>query len=319
MTEPVSKAHRTAFVAIIGRPSAGKSTFLNTVCGHKVSIISTVPQTTRNRIRGIVNVPESAPDGPEHPAGAPGQLVFIDTPGFHDSDKRFNQHMRGLIEETIRDAEIVLYILDPTRPIGEEEQRLAATVAGHSATVPVVVAVNKTDIADADKVISVVAWARETVPDARIFRLSAETGDGTEELLHALVELAPEGDPVYPEDHYTDQPPEFRVAEIIREKAINRTSQEVPHSLYVDVADMEIRESDDEREDTLWIRAFLLVERESQKGILVGKGGEKIKRIRQSAQAEIAALFPYRIHLDLRVKVDPKWRRKDDLLKRLVN
>ncbi len=126
--------------------------------------------------------------------------------------------------------------------------------------------------------------------------------------------MAPEGKLLYPEDFYTDQPQEFRISEIIREKAISRVTQEVPHSLYVEVSDIET----DEEEEKLWIRAFILVERESQKGIIVGKGGGMIKAIRQEAQKELGKVFPYRIHLDLRVKVNPKWRRKDDLLKKLI-
>jgi len=306
MIEPVSKGHRTAFVAIVGRPSTGKSTLLNYACGHKVSIISAVPQTTRNRIRGIVNRPG-------------GQLVFVDTPGFHDSDRRFNQHMRGLIEETIRDVELILYMLDASRPIGAEEATLAAAVARHIDAVPTVVAINKTDLAGSQAVESAAAWLTERLPGCPQFRISAASGDGIDPLLTALVDLAPEGEPMYPQDLYTDQLPEFRVSEIIREKAINATSQEVPHSLYVEVADMEVREAEHEGPGLLWIRAFLLVERESQKGIVVGKGGAKIKKIRVEAQKEISGLFPYRIHLDLRVKVDPRWRHKEGLLQRLVN
>jgi len=306
MIEPVSKGHKTAFAAIVGRPSAGKSTFLNQACGHKVSIISSVPQTTRNRIRGIVNRPG-------------GQLVFIDTPGFHESDRKFNQHMRGLIQESIRDAELILYMIDASRPIGAEERALAETVSRHMEHIPTVVAINKIDVANASAVDEAAAWATEKLPDCPQFRISASVGDGVEAVVAALLERAPEGEPVYPDDLYTDQPPEFRVSEIIREKAINSTSQELPHSIYVEVADMEVRESEGKGEDLLWIRAFLLVERESQKGMLVGKAGAKIKAIRTTAQKEIAQLFPYRVHLDLRVKVDPKWRRKEGLLTRLVN
>jgi len=304
MNEPVSKEHRTGVVAIVGRPSTGKSTFLNRACGHTVSIISAIPQTTRNRIRGIVNRPG-------------GQLVFVDTPGFHESDRTFNRHMRGLIEESIRDAELILYVVDPTRPLGSEEESLCEIVTHHS-SLPALAVVNKIDLVDESSLVQTVAWLRQRLPAVPVRNMSAETGDGVEPILDELIRLAPEGEAVYPEDHYTDQLPEFRVAEIIREQAINRTSREVPHSIYVEVSDMEIRPSGG-AEDTLWIRAFLLVERESQKGILVGKAGAKIKTIRQSAQKEIASLFPYRIHLDLRVKVDPKWRRRDHVLERLVN
>jgi GTP-binding protein Era len=227
--------------------------------------------------------------------------------------------MRGLIEDTIRDSEIILYMIDVARPLGREEEELSESVRRHAQSMPVFVALNKTDVGDEKTVATVRDWVAERLPDVPVHEISAASGKGVEEILAHLVGAAPEGEAVYPEDHYTDQLPEFRVAEIIREKAINRTSQEVPHSLYVDVADMEIKETEGPREDTLWIRAFLLVERESQKGILVGKAGAKIKVIRQSAQKEIAELFPYRIHLDLRVKVDPKWRHREHILQRLVN
>jgi GTP-binding protein Era len=244
--------------------------------------------------------------------------VFIDTPGFHESDRRFNQHMRGLIQESIRDAELILYIVDASRPVGAEEQALAETISRHSEHIPTVVAINKIDVAARAGVDAAAVWVAEKLPDCPQFRICASGGDGVEEVIAALLERAPEGEPAYPDDYYTDQPPEFRISEIIREKAINLTSQEVPHSLYVEIADMEVREPEGRGEETLWIRAFLLVERESQKGIVVGKAGAKIKIIRTTAQKEIAQLFPYRIHLDLRVKVDPKWRRKEHLLKRLV-
>ncbi|MFW5688620.1 MAG: GTPase Era [Spirochaetota bacterium] len=303
MSEPVSKGTRSAFVAIVGRPSAGKSTLLNELCGEKVAIISPVPQTTRNRIRGIVNRPD-------------GQLVFIDTPGFHESSRTFNRHMRGLIEETIRDCEVLLYVVDATRTPGDEELALIGSVASHT-ELPRVIALNKLDVARKQTADQVRILLAQRLPDVPCIEISALTGAGVDELLGALYEVAPEGEPVYPDDFYTDQPPEFRVAEVIREKAMTGLREELPHSIYVDVMDMEIRELEGGGEQ-LWIRAAILVERTSQQGMIVGKGGTGIKRIRQSAQKEIAALFPYRIHLDLRVKVDHNWSKNDRVLDRLV-
>ena len=182
---------------------------------------------------------------------------------------------------------------------------------------PTRVAVNKTDLAGKARVDAAVSELSAALPRATVLRVSALSGEGTEALLDSLFAAAPEGKPHYPPDYYTDQPPEFRIAEIIRERAIARTRAEVPHSVYVEVADLEIRGLDS-GEQQLWIRAFVLVERESQKGIIVGRGGEGIREIRQSAQKEIARLFPYRIHLDLRVKVDANWRRNEQGLGRLV-
>lgn len=294
---------KSAFVAIVGRPSAGKSTLLNAVCGHKVAIVAPVPQTTRNRIRGIVNRER-------------GQLVFVDTPGYHTSSRTFNRHMRGLIEETIRDAEEILYVVDAARPPGEEELELMRSVAGHD-ELPRVVAINKTDVARADRLEAVRLLLTQRLPDVPAVEVSARTGDGLEALLDALMERAPAGEPAYPHDFYTDQPPEFRVSEVIRQHAMEGLREELPHSIYVDVLDMEIRELESGGEQ-LWIRAVVFVERSSQQGMIVGRKGAGIKRIRQAAQKEIAALFPYRIHLDLRVKVDHNWRRNDRLLDRLV-
>jgi GTP-binding protein Era len=290
---------KAAFVGLVGRPSAGKSTLLNRICGHKISIISPVPQTTRNRVRGICNAAE-------------GQLVFIDTPGFHLSDRKMNLHLTDLVARTLEEAELVLYLVDSTRPPGEEERALVALLAPHAGTT--VVGLNKTDLPSAR-----IEDARQALvgalPGERIFPVSALSGAGVPELLGALWKLAPEGQRMYPEDHYTDQNPEFRITEIIREKAILQTREEVPHALYVELSDLEMRE----QEGLIWARGFLFVERESQKGILVGKGGERIKAIVRAAQEELRELFPYPVQLDLRVKTRPKWRSNERLLRRLIS
>jgi GTPase len=288
---------KSAFVAVVGRPSSGKSTLINSITGRKVSITASVPQTTRNKVRGIYTEER-------------GQLVFIDTPGFHLSEKKFNLHMTGLVASSLEEIDIVLYVTDASRVPGPEEEELARMTAPHGNKT--VAAVNKTDLPKADPA-ALEGFIRSRLPDAKIVELSALRGEGVRDVVDALFELAPEGEQMYPEEFYTDQEPSFRISEIIREKAVQRVKQELPHSLYVEIADMEEQNGG----KRLWIRAFLVVERESQKGILVGKGGGMIKSIRQEAQREIAELFPYRIHLDLRVKVNYKWRRKDRLLDRM--
>jgi GTP-binding protein Era len=287
---------KAAFVSIVGRPSAGKSTLLNKMCGYKVSITASVPQTTRNKIRGIVNRDE-------------GQIVFIDTPGFHHNDRKFNIMLKDVVRSSLKEADLVLYVLDTTRKPGIEEQDLVELLKDHRDRI--IIALNKVDHSHS-AVEEVTAFITENLPEVRWVQTSAVTGEGLDELLAGIYSLSPEGEQMYPDDFYTDQDPEFRVSEIIREKAIVRTREEVPHALYVDIADMEVNE------DTLWIRAFLTVERESQKGILVGRGGQVIKGIRQAAQKEIKGLFPYKIHLDLRVKVNPKWRKHDGVIRRLL-
>jgi len=289
---------KSAVVAIAGRPSAGKSTFLNSVCGGKVSITSPVPQTTRNRIRGILTRDA-------------GQLVFLDTPGFHLSERKLNLKLRELMLSSLSEVDAVLYIIDATRDLGGEETELIDVL--RQTGKPTAVLFNKMD-----RVSTVPEALRNAVatalPAAPVFQGIASTGAGLDEVLKALFKLSPEGEPLYPNDYYTDQTPEFRISEIVREKAIHETREEIPHALYVHIEDLEYRED----RELLWARVILFVERESQKGILVGRGGEKIRRIRLLAEAELSELFPYKVALDLRVKVDERWRRRDALLSRLI-
>ncbi|WP_304226698.1 GTPase Era [Gracilinema caldarium] len=297
-------AEKAAFVAVVGRPSAGKSTLINTLCGQKVSIVSSVPQTTRNMIRGIVN-------------REMGQLVFVDTPGRHISEKKLNRKLVELADRALEESELVLYLIDASRPMGAEEEELARAVQ-YSRAYPdrTVIAINKVDDKRADPA-TVHTFLKEKlpgIPEERRREISAKNGTGVQELLQFLFALAPEGPRLYPEDTYTDQDVQFRIAEIIREKAINNLREELPHSIYVDVADTELR-NDGQR---LWVRAFILVERESQKGIVVGKGGEMIKTIRQSAQKELNRIFDWKVELDLRVKVASDWRQNDAVLRRLI-
>jgi GTP-binding protein Era len=289
---------KAAFVALVGRPSSGKSTLLNRICGGKVSIVSPVPQTTRNRVRGIHN-------------GPPGQLVFVDTPGFHSSQQRMNLRLRELSLAAVAEADLVLYLVDVTRPPGEEERSLCSVLRGSEDRL--VVGLNKVDVQPNHRALA----ERElcsVLRSPRLYPLSALSGEGLEALLAALWQLAPEGEPMYPPDYYTDQTPEFRIAEIVREKAIRGLREEVPHALYVQLEDLEMRNQDTE----LWVRGFIFVERESQKGILVGRGGERIKAIVRDAEAELARLFPYAVKLDLRVRARPKWRHDEALLSRLI-
>jgi GTP-binding protein Era len=298
---------KSAFVAVVGRPSVGKSTLVNLLCGEKVAIVSAAPQTTRNAIRGIVNRPQ-------------GQLVFVDTPGRHISERKFNKKLTGVSDRTMEDSDLVLYVLDAVRPPGEEEEAVAARLAPLSGRTAA--AVNKMDIPGADYE-TVRAFLKDRLPgleESRCFRISALKKEGAEAVLDCLFGMAGEGPPFYPGEYYTDQDVPFRIAEIIREKAINRLYQELPHSLYVDVADTEfISGGEDPARARLWVRAFIVVERESQKGIVVGKGGELIKAIRQGAQRELNRIFDWKIDLDLRVKASRDWRHNDGILRRLVD
>ena len=293
---------KTAVVAIIGRPSAGKSTFLNTACQEPVSIVSAIPQTTRNAIKGIVNT-------------SFGQLIFIDTPGYHDSEKKLNLRLKDITESQLDDIDCVLYIIDSTRQTGKEEELTAQLLKNLQQKT--VVAINKAD-SHLSKPIPVRQFIKETLPEIpkdRIFEISAEKDTGINEVLRALYDIAPEGEPLYDEELYTDQDLAFRVCEVIRGEAINRLQDEIPHSVYVEVADIEHRNEGKK----LWIRAFLCVERESQKGIVIGKGASKIKEIRLAAIKKLSEIYIQKIDLDLQVKIDKNWRQKDYTLKKLIS
>ena len=297
---------KSAFISIIGRPSAGKSTLLNSICGEKVSIVSPVPQTTRNKIRGIITRDA-------------GQLIFIDTPGYHNSEKKFNIYLKDLAGSSLDEADLVLYLIDTTRPPGLEESEILSLLKPYFKKT--LVLLNKTDLHES-KPDTAANFLREgaavLLDTGAVFAVSAETGDGIDAVIKRLFEMAPEGEAMYPDDYYTDQLPEFRVMEIVREKAINLSRQELPHSIYVEIADMEMKYKESGEINKLWVRAFLVAERESQKGILVGHGGENIKNIRFEAQKELNRIFSYQVHLDLRVKVNPKWRRNDGILKKML-
>ena len=294
---------KTAFVAIVGRPSVGKSTFLNLVCGEKVAIVSGVPQTTRNAIRGIVNRPE-------------GQLIFVDTPGRHDSEKKFNKKLMEVSDRAIVESDIILYLLDASRAPGTEEEAIAELLKPHSEKT--IAAINKIDApgAGVQRSLDFLSARLPAITD-RCFPVSAKNNEGIETLLAALYSMAPVGVPLYDSEYYTDQETGFRIAEIIREQAINRLRQELPHSLYVNIADMEFVE-DGSKGKKLWVRAFIIVERESQKGMVVGKGGEMIKAIRLGALKDLRRIFDWKIELDLRVKTGKDWRQRDLILKKII-
>lgn len=291
---------KTALVTIIGRPSAGKSTFLNTAAGEPVSIVSAMPQTTRNAIRGIVNT-------------SYGQLVFVDTPGYHDSEKKMNLRMRNIVADQLKDSDLILYIIDATRSCAEEERLIAELLEGHQDKL--VIAINKIDTSNPlrEHVHKFIKAQLASVPENRIFEISAKDDVGINDVLKALYDMAKEGPHLYSEEFYTDQEVDFRIAEVIREQAINRLDQEVPHAVYVQIADLEQRSP-----NKMWCRAFLCVEKESQKGIVIGKGAQMIKTIRVESIKALRKIFDYKIDLDLQVKVDKNWRQRDVTLDRLL-
>ena len=296
---------KAAFVALAGRPSVGKSTLVNLLCGAKVAIVSAVPQTTRNAVRGILTRPE-------------GQLVFVDTPGRHVSEKKFNKKLMDVSDRALDDSELVLYVLDASRSPGPEEEAVAERLKGFQDRT--VAAINKCDAAGADTK-GLIAFLEKSLPDlpqSRRFEISCHKKEGIQPLLACLFEMAAEGEPLYPGEYYTDQEVSFRIQEIIREKAMNRLREELPHSIYVEVADLEFRSVPSSGKKRLWVRAFIITERESQKGMIVGKGGEMIKAIGQAARKELNSIFEWKVDLDLRVKTGKDWRHNDRILKKIT-
>ena len=295
------KKMRSGVVCIIGRPSAGKSTFLNSVCGGTVSIVSALPQTTRSSVRGILTAEQ-------------GQIIFIDTPGYHISEKKINRRMQLIAENRLQEGDVILYLIDAVRPFGEEELAICALLKNKQDRL--IAGINKTDspAARPGQTRLSVMQALPDLPQERIFELSAQEKTGLEPVLASLFSLLPEGALLYPEDFYTDQPVDFRIAEIIRGKAISRLYEEIPHALYVDIQDMEMKKNGKE----LFVRAFLCVERESQKAMVIGKGAAMIKAIRVESQKELRKIFPYRVQLDLQVRVDKNWRQKDRVLQSVL-
>ena len=266
------------------------------MCGHDLAIVAASPQTTRSRIRGVATRDA-------------GQLLLIDTPGFQDSTRPFDARLQALTAATLQEVDVVLAVIDPTRAGGAEEDAIVALARGFDG--PVVVALSKADLhAAAGR--GGAAAVPAVLSAAPVHRISAATGAGIDDLVGRLIALSPPGPPMYPDDRYTDQPQALRVGEVIRGHAIRATRDELPQAMYVEVADLETGD------DRVWIRAFLNVERESQKGIVIGRRGSLIAAIRTGAQADLAEVLGLPVRLDLRVKVQRNWRRDRALLERLI-
>lgn len=290
---------KCASVAIIGRPSSGKSTLLNTICESKVSITSPTPHTTRNAIRGIYT-------------DTRGQLIFTDTPGYHLSEKKFQKKMQDITVASLEETDAVLYMLDATRKPGDEEDSITYMLSGLS--VPVVCCINKKDILTDNEIQLATDYLKKNMPGREILVASAMKDEGVDEILIELFKHAPEGELLYDENTWTDQNLEFRISEIIREKAMNSVTAEIPYAIMVEVSDLEYNAE----EQKVWIRAFITVERDSQKGIMVGKGGENIKKIRVASFKDIKKIFPgSKLELDLRVRVNGKWKSNDVILSKV--
>jgi GTP-binding protein Era len=286
--------HRAGVVALLGRPNAGKSTLLNRLLGQKLAIVTDRPQTTRSRILGILTRP-----------GA--QLLLLDTPGFHEAARPLNRALNAAVEEAAGDCDVALLLVDPAAGWDAGHAALLARLAGRG--VPVLVVATRCDLAEA----AAAPWPPAgAAAAAACLRISARTGEGVEGLLEAVEVRLPEGPAFYGEDELTDRPLRFLAAELVREAAFEALSQELPYALAV-----EVESFDESRADLVRIRAHLLVERPSQKPIVVGRGGSMIRSIGIEARLRIEALLGTRVHLDLWVKVEPRWSRKPRRLQAL--
>lgn len=292
---------QSGFVPVVGRPNVGKSTLVNALVGTKVSIISTRPQTTRNTIRGVLtHVEEGEPRW---------QIVFVDTPGLHKPKTQLGNRLNSLVYGTLAEADAVVFVIDATQPVGPGDRLIATRLAESGAKV--IVAVNKTDKASHGEILAQLAEAGEWEFEAFV-PISALEADNLAPLVAELVERLPEGPLFYPADATGDLPEPVIAAEIIREKFLDRLEQELPHSLAVMVDDMAQRE-----DGLLTISARAVVERKSQKGIVIGKGGSMLAKAGTEAREELEALFGTKVFVDLRVTVEPDWQRRPSSLDRL--
>lgn len=287
----------SGFVSIIGRPNVGKSTLLNTVIGEKIAIVSNKPQTTRNRLQGIYTSDK-------------GQIIFVDTPGIHKPKHLLGEYMVSVSERSLAEVDLVYYVVDVTQKFGGGEQYIIDQL--QNLQTPVFLILNKIDLVSEEMLQQVQREFTDKMRFAEIIPLSALTKENMERLLDLTFDYLPPGPLYYPKDDLTDQPIYFLVMEIIREKALLLTHDEIPHSLAV-----EIEEFKNDSKNRKYIRAFIYTERDSQKGIIIGKQGQMLKEIGSLARADIEALLNERVYLDLWVKVKKKWRDNEAQLKKL--
>ncbi len=289
---------RSGFVSIIGRPNVGKSTLLNKIIGEKTAITSDKPQTTRNQIRAVLNT-ESY------------QIIFIDTPGIHKPKHRLGDFMVKSARSTLNDVELVLFLVDVQSPPGKGDLFIIEWLKG--VDTPVILIANKKDQVSAEITEKHLALYRELYPFRTFFAISALYDENNESLINEIIDYMPEGPQYYPPGMTTDRPDYFMVSELIREKVLHLTREEIPFSVAIEIEEMKKRKN----RDLVDIRAVIFVEKKSQKGIIIGKSGSMLKEIGVGARSEIETLLGNRVFLELWVKVSPDWRNKDNALRNL--
>lgn len=292
MPEP-KKPFKSGFVAVVGRPNAGKSTLVNALVGEKVSIVTPVAQTTRNRILGIVHRPEA-------------QVILMDTPGIHRPLSRLNEQMMGFVREALEERDLTLLIADASEPFGKGDEFAVQLVAKHAPRT--ILLLNKIDQVRKPKLLPLIDRYSKLHDFEEIFPVSALKGMYLEDVLQAVIARLPEGPAYFPDDIYTDQPERFLAAEIIRDQVIRKTHKELPHVSAV------LMEGFEESDTITRIHATILVERESQKPIVIGAGGNLIKQIGTDARLELEKIFPPKVFLQLFVRVEPRWRESSSMI-----
>lgn len=305
VAEDLPPDHRSGFVAVVGKPNVGKSTLMNAYLGQKIAIVSSKPQTTRNRLLGILTLERERGDL------ADAQIIFVDTPGIHQPLHKLGEYMVETAVRAIPDADVVLFLVDVSH-LPSDEDRQIAEILGDPCRVPVLLTLNKADLVPDDQVASHVEVYRALGGFDDWLLISALRGDNRDRLLLAAIERLPFGPRYYPEEQVTDQQLRFMAAELVREQVLRHLHQEVPHSVAVSVQEFKERS-----EDLTYIGANVFVERDTQKAIILGRGGTMIKRIGQDARREIEELLGTRVYLELWVKVKKKWRKDEQELRRL--
>jgi GTP-binding protein Era len=303
VSSPEQTPHRSGFVALVGRPNAGKTTLTNALVGEKVGIVSNRPQTTRHAIRGVVHRPE-------------GQIVLVDTPGLHKPKSLLGKRLNDVVRDTLSDVDVVVFCIPADQPVGTGDRFIARQLREVKA--PIVLVVTKTDAAGKKQVFEQLIAASELVEATEVVPVSAVKGEQVELLEKLLIGLLPEGPPLYPEEQTTDEDTERQIAELIREAALEKVRQEVPHSLAVTIEEIDRRPDPKQAgRDLVEVHALLHCERATQKPMLLGKGGSIIKAIGSEARVGMETLLGARVHLDLHVTVLGEWQDDPKKLNRL--
>ena len=285
---------KSGFVTLIGRPNVGKSTLMNYLIGQKIAITSNKPQTTRNRIQTVLTTDE-------------GQIVFVDTPGIHKAKNKLGEYMVNVAEKTLNEVDVVLWLVEPTTFIGAGEQHIAKQL--QRVKTPVILVINKVDSVKREEILPAIAAYKDIYDFADIVPVSARSGDNTDELLRVIMKYLPYGPQFYDEDTVTDQPERQIVAELIREKALHSLQDEIPHGIAVAIDRMKMQNK------VMHIDATIICERDSHKGIIIGRQGSMLKKIGSTARYEIERMLDCKVNLKLWVKVKKDWRDSEFLMK----